>query len=139
MARQEFLASFAADIDAGGVSRLQSVPEENRDLANEAAAGHCGADPGEKGETKSGLQMQSGRDSLYDHFMMTDFASSASRTEALLTASADSAGFPISRTATACRLVSTPSFSQIWSCFSPFRDMVGEETYSRTGKCEQHR
>ena len=75
MARQEFLASFAADIDAGGVSRLQSVPEENRDLTNEAAAGHCGADPGEKGETKPGLLMQSGRDSLYDHFMMTDFAS----------------------------------------------------------------
>ena len=35
MASQEFLASFAVDIDEGGVSRLQSVLEENRDLANE--------------------------------------------------------------------------------------------------------
>ena len=32
MASQEFLASFAADIDEAGVSRLQSVLEENRDL-----------------------------------------------------------------------------------------------------------
>ena len=38
MASQEFLASFAVDIDEGGVSRLQSVLEENRDLANEVAA-----------------------------------------------------------------------------------------------------
>ena len=38
MASQEFLASFAVDIDEGGVSRLQQVLEENRDLANEVAA-----------------------------------------------------------------------------------------------------
>ena len=38
MASQEFLASFAVDIDEGGVTRLQSVLEENRDLANEVAA-----------------------------------------------------------------------------------------------------
>ena len=30
MASQEFLASFAVDIDEAGVSRLQQVPEENR-------------------------------------------------------------------------------------------------------------
>ena len=30
---QEFLASFAVDIDEGGVNRLQSVLEQNRDLA----------------------------------------------------------------------------------------------------------
>ena len=33
MASQEFLASFAVDIDEGGVSRLQQVLEENRELA----------------------------------------------------------------------------------------------------------
>ena len=38
MASQEFLASFAVEIDEGGVSRLQQVLEENRDLANEVAA-----------------------------------------------------------------------------------------------------
>ena len=38
MASQEFLASFAVDIDEGGVSRLQQVLEENRDLAGEVAA-----------------------------------------------------------------------------------------------------
>ena len=38
MASQEFLASFAVDIDEAGVSRLQAVLEENRDLANEVAA-----------------------------------------------------------------------------------------------------
>ena len=38
MASQEFLASFAVDIDEAGVSRLQQVLEENRDLANEVAA-----------------------------------------------------------------------------------------------------
>ena len=38
MASQEFLASFAVDIDEAGVSRLQQVLEENRDLAGEAAA-----------------------------------------------------------------------------------------------------
>ena len=38
MASQEFLASFAVEIDEGGVSRLQTVLSENRDLANEVAA-----------------------------------------------------------------------------------------------------
>ena len=38
MASQEFLASFAVEIDEAGVSRLQQVLEENRDLANEVAA-----------------------------------------------------------------------------------------------------
>ena len=38
MASQEFLASFAVDIDESGVSRLQAVLEENRDLADEVAA-----------------------------------------------------------------------------------------------------
>ena len=38
MASQEFLASFAVDIDEAGVSRLQQVLEENRDLANDVAA-----------------------------------------------------------------------------------------------------
>jgi len=38
MASQEFLASFAVEIDEGGVTRLQQVLEENRDLANEVAA-----------------------------------------------------------------------------------------------------
>ena len=38
MASQEFLASFAVDIDEGGVARLQAVLEENRDLAEEVAA-----------------------------------------------------------------------------------------------------
>ena len=38
MASQEFLASFAVDIDEGGVARLQSILSENRDLANEVAA-----------------------------------------------------------------------------------------------------
>ena len=38
MASQEFLASFAVDIDEAGVSRLQQVLEENRDLAGEVAA-----------------------------------------------------------------------------------------------------
>ena len=38
MASQEFLASFAVDIDEGGVTRLQQVLEENRDLANDVAA-----------------------------------------------------------------------------------------------------
>ena len=37
-ADQEFLASFAAAIDESGVSRLQQVPEENRDLPEEAAS-----------------------------------------------------------------------------------------------------
>ena len=30
---QEFLASFAVDIDEGGVTRLQTIQSENRDLA----------------------------------------------------------------------------------------------------------
>ncbi len=38
MADQEFLASFAVEIDESGVSRLQTVLEENRDLANEVAS-----------------------------------------------------------------------------------------------------
>ena len=33
LASQEFLASFAVDIDEGGVSQLQQVLEENLDLA----------------------------------------------------------------------------------------------------------
>ena len=43
MASQEFLASFAVDIDEGGVSRLQAVLAENRDLANEVAAAFAAA------------------------------------------------------------------------------------------------
>ena len=35
---QEFLASFAVDIDEGGVTRLQTILQQNRDLANELAA-----------------------------------------------------------------------------------------------------
>ena len=38
MASQEFLASFAVEIDEAGVSRLQQVLEENRTLAEEVAA-----------------------------------------------------------------------------------------------------
>ncbi len=38
MASQEFLASFAVDIDEGGVTRLQNVLEENRTLAESVAA-----------------------------------------------------------------------------------------------------
>ena len=38
MADQEFLASFAVEIDEGGVSRLQTVLEENRDLADQVAS-----------------------------------------------------------------------------------------------------
>ena len=38
MADQEFLASFAVEIDESGVSRLQQVLEENRDLAEEVAS-----------------------------------------------------------------------------------------------------
>ncbi len=38
MAGQEFLASFAVEIDEAGVSRLKQVLEENRELADEAAA-----------------------------------------------------------------------------------------------------
>ena len=37
MADQEFLASFAVEIDEAGVSRLQAVLAENRDLAREVA------------------------------------------------------------------------------------------------------
>ena len=33
MASQEFLASFAVDIDEAGVSRLQQILEENREMA----------------------------------------------------------------------------------------------------------
>ena len=35
MASQEFLASFAVEIDEGGVTRLQSILEENRALAEQ--------------------------------------------------------------------------------------------------------
>ena len=38
MASQEFLASFAVDIDEGGVSRLQAVLAENRELAESLAS-----------------------------------------------------------------------------------------------------
>ena len=37
MADQEFLASFAVDIDEAGVSRLQAILTENRDLADSLA------------------------------------------------------------------------------------------------------
>ena len=33
MADQEFLASFAVEIDEGGVSRLQEILSQNRELA----------------------------------------------------------------------------------------------------------
>ena len=38
MASQEFLASFAVEIDEGGVTRLQSILEQNRELADSVAA-----------------------------------------------------------------------------------------------------
>ena len=38
MADQEFLASFAVDIDEAGVSRLQAILTENRELADSLAA-----------------------------------------------------------------------------------------------------
>ena len=38
MASQEFLASFAVEIDEGGVSRLQAVLSENRELAEDLAS-----------------------------------------------------------------------------------------------------
>ena len=38
MASQEFLASFAVEIDEGGVTRLQSILEQNRELADSLAA-----------------------------------------------------------------------------------------------------
>ena len=38
MADQEFLASFAVDIDEAGVSRLQAILSENRELADSLAA-----------------------------------------------------------------------------------------------------
>ena len=34
---QEFLASFAVDIDEAGVNRLQTILTQNRDLANQLA------------------------------------------------------------------------------------------------------
>ena len=43
MADQEFLASFAVEIDEQGVSRLQAVLEENRKLAEELAAAFTAA------------------------------------------------------------------------------------------------
>ena len=42
-ALQEFLASFAVDIDLGGVDRLQKILSENRDLANSLAAAFSSA------------------------------------------------------------------------------------------------
>ena len=72
-ADQEFPASFAAEIGESGVSRLQQVPEENRDLPEEVASAFrtgvfgstssgtgsaprttCRADPGEKGKRSPG-------------------------------------------------------------------------------------
>ena len=35
---QEFLASFTVDIDEGGVTRLQTILQQNRDLATQLAA-----------------------------------------------------------------------------------------------------
>ena len=35
---QEFLASFAVDIDEGGVNRLQTLLQQNRELAEQLAA-----------------------------------------------------------------------------------------------------
>ena len=35
---QEFLASFAVDIDESGVTRLQTILQQNRDLADQLAA-----------------------------------------------------------------------------------------------------
>ena len=43
MADQEFLASFAVDIDEAGVSRLQKVLEDNRELADILAASFAAA------------------------------------------------------------------------------------------------
>ena len=43
MADQEFLASFAVEIDESGVSRLQSVLEENRELADRLASAFSAA------------------------------------------------------------------------------------------------
>jgi len=43
VADQEFLASFAVEIDESGVSRLQAVLEENRKLAEELAAAFTAA------------------------------------------------------------------------------------------------
>ena len=43
MADQEFLASFAVDIDEVGVSRLQKVLEDNRELADSLAASFAAA------------------------------------------------------------------------------------------------
>ncbi len=43
MAGQEFLASFAVEIDEAGVSRLQAVLEENRELADSLAAAFTAA------------------------------------------------------------------------------------------------
>ena len=41
MADQEFLASFAVDIDEAGVARLQSILMENRELADSLASAFC--------------------------------------------------------------------------------------------------
>ena len=38
MADQKFLASFAVEIDEAGVSRLQAVLSENRELAEDLAS-----------------------------------------------------------------------------------------------------
>ena len=43
MADQEFLASFAVDIDEAGVSRLQKVLEDNRELADSLASSFAAA------------------------------------------------------------------------------------------------
>ena len=59
--------------------------------------------------------------------MIAVLLSSESRVVAPETASIVSAWRPISKTATACMEVSTPSFSQIASWFGPFNADVGEE------------
>ena len=43
MADQEFLASFGVEIDETGVSRLQAVLEENRELAEEVSSAFSAA------------------------------------------------------------------------------------------------
>jgi hypothetical protein len=55
MASQEFLASFAVEIDEAGVSRLQQVLEENRDLANEVAAAFEAATAAIQGYQKAAM------------------------------------------------------------------------------------
>ena len=44
MASQEFLASFAVEIDDGGVSRLQEILSQNRGLTESMSAIHSFAE-----------------------------------------------------------------------------------------------